>query len=236
MAVGFTSASVTASAGVVEFDLTDSATASGADAQQIYTLPVNGGITVTLTSILASTIFNTPPSLGNAMTFNGSASEALGCSSSGTTLACDGDGIGIWGGQNNDEIDQQASSDELLLIGVSSVDPMLLLSIEFLDLFENEGVVGGVNIAGVFTPYSLAGSNATVGGYGFLDLQTAFPNPISDDVVFAFRSTVVHSDYSVARLRFQVPEPMTWLMLAMALPGLCMARQRGYRLGFQTPK
>jgi hypothetical protein len=72
-------------------------------------------------------------------------------------LACDNDGVGITGGNDNDEVD----SDQSLTLNFAS--PVYLTELHFLDLFENEQVK--IVVDGGVPFYVDAPATPGVGGY-----------------------------------------------------------------------
>lgn len=160
---------------------------------------------------------------GGTLTFN--AGDNAGCMDANTNLlvglTCDGDGLGI----NDDEVD---SDPELLTIIFSFASIQDLVNVELLDLFKDEGVPTGdetaeisVNGAG-FTSFSAVQNPGENGGY--LSTGLTFANLQS----LAFRgSNDPFSDFSVARITTEAPEPATVALLGAGLIGAgFLARRR----------
>ena len=165
-----------------------------------------------------------PPHLSDgSVTYNINDSEKNGCVSAGTSLACDGDGLGINYNGNTDEIDGYFPFlHEILKVELSSTNGLdiILETIEFLDLFAGEGA----NISINETVYSTPGLYSDKGGYAITNLNSL--NVGTNVVLKFFTNYNWESDFAVARINVsQIPIPATVWLLGSALLGFLGLRR-----------
>lgn len=186
-------------------DFTNMATWGGANGTTPFTA-TDSLITATLSSV------------GGNMTTNATGDQA-GCAGAGTTLACDGDGIGIV----NDEVSGGAQSLTLSFANTVNVN-----SISFLDLFEEnpaETVTILVNYAaGGSTSFAAIAAGGNSGG--FLE-WTAGSTLMGVDSIEFSAGSVASNDFALAAADVSaVPLPAAAWLFGSALLGLVTVARR----------
>jgi len=140
-------------------------------------------------------------------------------------LACDGDGLGV----NNDEISYGSdSSQQSIRVTIDLFGKTRVESVEFLDLFQNEGGAGVHETAqmringGAITDIVAEGN---IGGYLLYTLGQDFDGA---SIVFEFFTSVVRqSDFAVARINLsEVPIPGALLLFGSGILGLGFFRRK----------